>query len=188
MKFTELKGDLITLAKAGEFDVVAHGVNCFCRQKSGLAPQMVKAFQTDNPNYYLMEEISTRGDIGKLGNIDYALHYSDKILGLGNNSEIKLMAERTSQKWQGKEVPLIVVNAYIQYEPRVNNLYPENKIPLDYNALKMCFTKMNHLFQGLHIGLPHIGCGLAGGDINKVRELIDQYFTKCNVTLVEYDG
>ena len=42
-----INGDIIKLALTGEYDVVAHGCNCFCRQKSGLAPQMVKAFKTD---------------------------------------------------------------------------------------------------------------------------------------------
>lgn len=42
-----IKGNLITLAKQGEFDHIAHGCNCFATQKSGLAPQMAKAFGTD---------------------------------------------------------------------------------------------------------------------------------------------
>jgi ribonucleoside-diphosphate reductase beta chain len=37
-------GDLITLAKAGKFDVIAHGCNCHSTMGAGIAPQMAKAF------------------------------------------------------------------------------------------------------------------------------------------------
>ena len=47
MEYKIIKGDLIEKSLNGEFDVIVHGVNCFCTQKSGLAPQMVKAFGTD---------------------------------------------------------------------------------------------------------------------------------------------
>ena len=179
----EIKGDLIALAKDGVFDVIAHGVNCMCRQKSGLAPQMVKHFQTNEVNVFRLESEKYKGDINKLGQIDYGLTDNINTTRYG----IWFYDHEKLRKWHREEGGLFVVNAYTQYEPGVNNLYPENKIPLDYNALKMCFTKMNYLFEGLHIGLPHIGCGLAGGDINKVKELINQYFTKCDVTIVTYE-
>ena len=51
----EIKGDLIELAKAGEFDVIAHGCNCFNAQKSGIARQMAEEFQTNDPVRYKFE-------------------------------------------------------------------------------------------------------------------------------------
>lgn len=47
MLYEEIEGDLIALAKQGLFDVIAHGCNCFCTMRAGIAPQMVKAFGVD---------------------------------------------------------------------------------------------------------------------------------------------
>jgi hypothetical protein len=45
MNYKEIKGDLIALALAGEFSVIAHGCNCFSTQKSGIAKYMVEHFE-----------------------------------------------------------------------------------------------------------------------------------------------
>lgn len=48
MSYTEVNGDLIKLAKRGEFDVIGHGCNCFCTMGAGIAPQMAEAFDCDS--------------------------------------------------------------------------------------------------------------------------------------------
>jgi O-acetyl-ADP-ribose deacetylase (regulator of RNase III) len=40
MKYEEINGDLIELALQDKFNVIAHGCNCFCTQKSGIAKQI----------------------------------------------------------------------------------------------------------------------------------------------------
>lgn len=67
--YQEIEGNLITLAKEGKFDVIAHGCNCFCRMKRGIAPQMAEAFGCDK---FRLEESKYVGDINKLGQIDWA--------------------------------------------------------------------------------------------------------------------
>lgn len=46
-----IEGDLIKLALAGEFDVVVHGCNCFCKMGAGFAKQtraaVPEAYQAD---------------------------------------------------------------------------------------------------------------------------------------------
>ena len=37
MNYKEIEGNLISLALAGNFDVIAHGCNCFCTMQSGIA-------------------------------------------------------------------------------------------------------------------------------------------------------
>ena len=157
--YKEVKGDLISLAlKSGAFDAIAHGVNCFCTQKSGLAPQMVNAFETDT---FKLEQSKYKGDIRKLGNIDYKLFY---------------------QFMTGKQ--LIVINAYTQFNYGKNHSDGVDK-PLDYEALTLCMRKINHIFAGKHIGLPGlIGCGLAGGKEETVKEIIKKELTDCDVTIV----
>lgn len=155
----EIDGDLIKLAKHGVFDVIAHGCNCFCTMQAGIAPQMAKAFGCD---MYPLEDYAHRGDIKKLGNIEYRQHAA---LDQRNPNGLK---------------KIYVVNAYTQYEPRVDIK------PLDYEALTLCMRKMNRVFEGLHIGLPRIGAGLAGGDWERIKQIIQTEFTKCDVTVVNY--
>lgn len=77
-----------------------------------------------------------------------------------------------------KEKQLHVVNSYTQYHYNVKTK------PLDYEALTLCLRKINYKFKGLHIGLPAIGCGLAGGDFKIVREIIQVELKDCDVTVV----
>jgi len=43
MKYQEIEGDLIKLAKQGEFDVITHGCNCHNIMGAGIALQMDRA-------------------------------------------------------------------------------------------------------------------------------------------------
>ena len=82
-----VKGDLISLALNGEFDVIAHGCNCFCAMGAGIAPKISRQFKADT---FKMESKIYKGDLNKLGTIDY-------------------------QKVEGSS--LIVVNCYSQFKP-----------------------------------------------------------------------
>lgn len=170
MKYQEVEGDLIRLAKEGAFDVITHGCNCFCNMGAGIAPQMAKAFGTDR---FKMEYPGSKGEITKLGQIDYELlHFSGW--------------DRVFVKYpdQGDTIlySLYVINSYTQYN------YGKIAIakPIDYEALTLCLRKINHLFIGKHIGLPLIGCGLAGGDWNKVKVIIRKELKDMNVTVVHF--
>lgn len=177
-KIVKIKGDLIKFAKEGRFDVIAHGCNCFCKQKSGIASQMVEHFNTDK---FEMEDEKYKGDYNKLGNIDYktCLLYRDTPL----SGAYKITFGNASK--QAKDVKMLhIVNAYTQFKPG-EATSPYN-IPLDYDGLRMCFRKMNREFCGFHIGIPMIGSGLAKGDWTKIEKIIHEEFTNCNVTIVEY--
>jgi O-acetyl-ADP-ribose deacetylase (regulator of RNase III) len=162
MRYNEVKGDLIKLAKAGEFDVVAHGCNCFCVMGRGVAPQMATAFGC---NRFRMEDKNTAGDINKLGQIDW------EVLNIAvGNSEFDIM-----------DHDLTVVNVYSQYTPNVALK------PLDYEALTLGLRKINHIFKGKHIGLPQIGAGLAGGDWTRIKQIIQTELRDMDVTVVIYN-
>lgn len=155
-----IKGDLIQMALKGDFDVIAHGCNCFCTQGAGIAKQMAKTFKTNNPVFFPSEDISTRGSINKLGNIEYWCFDINK-----------------------KNQKVFVVNAYTQYKYGVNSL---GEAPLDYSALDLCFQKINHAFAGWSVGLPLIGCGLAGGDEETVIAMMKDRLKDVDLTVVEY--
>lgn len=160
MNYKELDGDLITLALEGKFDVIAHGCNCFCTMGAGIAPQMAKMFGCDK---FPLEDLSHRGDINKLGNIDY------KELRVNINPETLI----------------IVINAYTQYGLGTNHI-GRTKESLDYDALRLCMRKINKIFKGKHIGLPRIGCGLGGGSWSIVSKIIRDELWECDVTIVNY--
>ena len=67
-KYREAKGCLISMALNGEFDVIAHGCNCFCTQGAGIAKQMSKTFHT---SLFIKEQLHFKGNINKLGIIEY---------------------------------------------------------------------------------------------------------------------
>ncbi len=182
-KYQEINGNLISLALEGQFDVVVHGCNCFNNMGAGIAPQMARAFHCDN--FPLEQEFNVvynkhgeeieidtyyRGDANKLGQIDYM------VKSIQDGKVVFPQKESLESRL------LTVVNAYTQYG--VGKIHK----PLDYEALTLCLRKINLIFHGLHIGLPQIGCGLAGGEWNRVKQIIQNELKDCKTTIVIYDG
>lgn len=179
MKYQEIEGNLITLAKQGKFDVIAHGCNCFCTMKRGIAPQMAKAFGCDKFDY---EGTKWEGEMNKLGIIDYKVLLRQPL----GDGEVVLPEETvTLDNWRKKykyaRWALAIVNMYTQYDWR-------GEKPFDYEAADLCFRKLNHVFKGKHIGLPQVGCGLAGGDWDVVKRMIQRRLSDCDVTIVIYNN
>lgn len=173
--YKEVTGDLIKLAREGQFDVIAHGVNCQCVQGAGIAKQMVRVFGTDK---FPMEDPLTKGDYNKLGNIDWK---EFEVSSMSVHSADYKGFSTQELRW-----PLTVVNCYTQFNYGRNHL-DGDEIPLDYDALILCLKKLNHRFKGKSIGLPLIGCGLAGGDWYKVSGMIRIYLCDMHVTVVNFD-
>lgn len=171
--YKEIDGDLISLAKQGTFDVITHGCNCLCQMGAGIAPQMASAFGCNN---FKMEGDEYRGDINKLGTIDYeTLYYEDNMRWVKYPDENGKFSSRS----------ITIVNSYSQFKYGTNHTDGVSK-PLDYEALTMCMRKINHTFKGKHVGLPQIGAGLAGGDWNRIKNIIQTEFKDCDVTVVIY--
>lgn len=163
--YKEIYGDIIKLSLDKQFDVIVHGCNCMSIMKAGIAAQMSKTFNT---NKYKQELIGP--DINKLGNIEY------EDFAISNSTFFNINYGETNL--QGDEFILSVVNAYTQIKP--------GKF-LDIEALKICLRKINIIFAGNHIGLPQIGCGIAGGDWQIVKEIIKTELKNCKITIVIYN-
>ena len=141
-------GCLITAAQNGDIEAIGHQCNCFNTMGSGIAPLIAKAF----PKAYDVDQRTTRGDTTKLGTLTYADCSYDK------------------QK-------LLVFNLYGQYGcGRGRGLgLPDT----DYKALRSAMIVMRSLLRvaGMaSIGLPKLGCGLGGGDWEKVSRIIEEVF------------
>jgi O-acetyl-ADP-ribose deacetylase (regulator of RNase III) len=81
---------------------------------------------------------------------------------------------------------IIVANIIGQYYT-----YPKDgKIPLDYEALEKGFKFIIEIFKmhkmPLTVHMPKIGCGLAGGDWNRVEEIIKNTFINSNIEVYVY--
>jgi O-acetyl-ADP-ribose deacetylase (regulator of RNase III) len=63
-----------------------------------------------------------------------------------------------------------IINAYTQY-------YYFGKRPLNYEALRNVFKLINENFNNKIIGIPKIGAGLAKGDWNIIKNIIDEETT-----------
>ena len=70
-----------------------------------------------------------------------------------------------------------VVNCYTQYDTG-------GRQALDYEALVLCFRKLNKRYKGKSIGLPQIGCGLGGGSWPMVCKMIQSELKDMDVTVV----
>jgi O-acetyl-ADP-ribose deacetylase (regulator of RNase III) len=81
-----MRGDLLALAKAGHFDVIVHGCNCFCAMGNGIAGQVKKQF----PAAFDADKATQKGDRAKLGTL--------------TSAAVDVEGRR-----------LVVVNAYTQY-------------------------------------------------------------------------
>lgn len=84
-----ISGDLIKLAKAGHFDVIIHGCNCFCTMGAGIAKFVKESF----PEAFAADKATVRGDRTKLGTCTFA----------------EIATESST---------LVVVNAYTQFDWR----------------------------------------------------------------------
>jgi O-acetyl-ADP-ribose deacetylase (regulator of RNase III) len=73
---------------------------------------------------------------------------------------------------------LFVVNAYTQYKPGKD---------LHVWAMAAALARVAEEFSGMVFGMPLIGCGIAGGDWDELREMVDIIFHKEELIVVHYD-
>lgn len=74
----------------------------------------------------------------------------------------------------------LIVNLYSQYLPGKN---------LDKNALLLGFWKLSKVLDPkARIGIPAIGCGIAGGDWEELGPLIADIMRDKNLTYVKYSA
>ncbi|HEY4223684.1 MAG TPA: phosphatase [Myxococcota bacterium] len=68
MPIKSARGDLLALAKRGDFDVVVQGCNCFHGFGSGIAAQIKR----DYPSAWDADKQTPKGDRNKLGTFSFA--------------------------------------------------------------------------------------------------------------------
>ena len=64
----QVQGCLLSLARAGEFDIVVHGCNCFCVMGAGIAKQIREEY----PEAYAADCATFRSSPEKIGTYSFA--------------------------------------------------------------------------------------------------------------------
>jgi len=158
-----MKGDLIKLTKEGRFDAVAHGCNCFHTMGSGIAPKLNNL----TGGRLLREDIDKTyyGDINKMGTVSYV-----------------------TQNINGKRVEFF--NLYTQY---TYGSRPNGEVYIHWDSLYNSIMLMMDLTLGQDIGIPLIGCGLAGGEREDFEMVMDRlkngpYQYDINLHVIEFSS
>jgi len=117
---------------------------------------IAKSIRENFPEAYLKDQNTIKGDRNRLGTY-------------------------TSVTIQKYERPFIIVNLYGQYE------YSREKGPnVNYVSIAQGLIKIKEDFKGLKIGMPKIGCGLAGGSWKVIEAIIESALHEEDVTVVNY--
>ena len=71
----EIKGNLITLALQGNFDMIIHGCNCYCTMGSGIAKEVRERI----PTAWQADQYTEKGNMDKLGT--YSSAFAPDLIG-----------------------------------------------------------------------------------------------------------
>ena len=147
-----------------------------------------------------------KGDLLRLakeGRFDVIVHGCNcqRTMGAGIAKQIArelpevAFTDRVTSKNKGGEVDIVdlkdydfkVINAYTQIHwGRSKPMSGFDSQEDRYRYIKKCMTAINVKFKSKRIGLPLIGCGLAGGDWKIVEKIVENTLVDCDVTIVEY--
>jgi len=131
--------------------IIAHGVNCQNKMGSGVAKVLYTKWPKVKEAYH-----------------DYFVLYQDLDTSkyLGKISAAPIV-----------EADRVILNCFTQQ----NYGYDAGQQYLNYEALSKCMHKvliycMNH--NQMQVAIPKIGCGLAGGNWNTVKDIINERFPR----------
>lgn len=103
---------------------------------------------------------------------------ADKKTGYGDKNKIGTFSEATVER-NGHS--FTIINAYTQYQ------YGNEKDQFEYESFPQLLQSIKSKYGNKKIGLPLIGCGLAGGDEVRILNMIKENFEGIDYKLVEID-
>jgi len=154
-----ISGDIIKLAKKGYFDAIIHGCNCQHNMGAGLAKQIALEF----PEAKTADDNFTNPSMG-----DYSwarvLSHDFTIYNL------------YSQFWYGAPYghPRALDSQIYNFDTRIGR----------ENAITRGLKRINALCEGKIVGVPKIGCGLACGNWDIVKPIIEKEMKGCFLTFI----
>lgn len=153
-----VKGDLLKLFKAGEFDAIMHGCNCFHMMGAGIAAQISKQF----PAALEADKKQTlMGNYSKLGDYSRVLTAHGWIINAYTQFHPGFVERGVL--YPSIEKVFTRINKYVS--PGVEFITDSK----------------------LNLGIPKIGAGIAGGDWNFIEGIINGVSPRLSITVVEWD-
>lgn len=155
------EGCLVKAFKRGEVQAIAHQANCFNTMGSGVA----KAIRAEWPDVYEADCQTVKGDRDKLGTLSWCPVVTDGRRKDGHGP---------------------VFNLYGQY-----NYGYDAKQYTDLEALESAMGVMARFCRVMNItkiGLPKLGCGLAGANWDDVAEIIERQLGQFEVIVYIKEG
>ena len=151
MSIRIIKGNLLDLAEAGNYKYIAHGCNCFHAMGSGIAGEIASRY----PLIPRIDKTTERGNTDKLGDYSY-----------GEVSHKHTLARPKQSGWEDKptysqiklDKPFTIINLYTQYKPGKDFMR---------SIFEVGIRGLNRDFCNETIGIPWIGCGIAGSMDNR---------------------
>lgn len=151
-----IKGDLIELTKQFKFDVILHGANIYHTMGAGVARQIKENF----PDAYIADKATKHGDFSKIGTWSCCV-YKQRVLD--------------------KDKYCTIINAYTQ------SAFSNGIIDVfDYDGFGAILKDISDKCPHQSIGMPLIGCGLAGGNKERILKIIEDTIGHMDVTIVEW--
>lgn len=138
-------------------DIIVHQVNCLGVMGAGLAKQIAERYPIVKEKY---------------------LEYCNKYIRESLLGELHLVDTK-----EGK----LVANVFGQMGIKKNSL--DKKVYTDFEALKLGLERVRNFaeVQSMSVAIPtHIGCGLAGGDWDEIKPMIENVFKGSGVDVKFY--
>lgn len=139
-------------------DIIVHQVNCLGVMGAGLAKQIAQRYPIVKDKYvtFCNTSASRQSLLGELHLVD--------------TGERKLVA-----------------NVFGQFDIKKNRL--DKRVYTDFQALKLGLERVRNFAeaQSMSVAIPtHIGCGLAGGDWDEIKPMIENVFAGSGVEVKFY--
>lgn len=131
-----------------------------CNVHCKMGSGIAKEIRAKVPGAYEADLKTTKGDVNKIGSYTHCTTMNR----LGGDLE--------------------VINAYTQID-----YLPRGKDHVEYEGLRQIFKDLNVRYyrSGLTIAYPAIGAGLAGGDWNKIQQIIKEELCEVNHVFVKFN-
>lgn len=162
----KINGDLLAMARKGQFDIIVHGANCFNTMSSGIAGQISR----EHPEAAKADQFTKSGDRSKLG-------WCTMAQTRGESPHTFTIVNAYTQYTFGRHGDLFEYEAFKKFLKSFETFLRNDYVLVDAN-------------RKIKVGFPYIGCGLAGGDEGKIVEMIENFSLSCqdiaDVTLVRF--
>jgi O-acetyl-ADP-ribose deacetylase (regulator of RNase III) len=158
-----IKGNLIDLAVSGKAGIIVHGCNCFHAMGSGIAGALAHRFP-EIPHVDI--KTTTKGDPSKLGS------YSEVTVTKESYDDGKV-----PRSYSVRDLPnsFRCINLYTQFTPGADFIE---------SVFVYAIKQLNKDFAGETLWFPKIGCGIGGGNWERVESLMLEHLTDVNVKVV----